>query len=120
MKRLRYADVYNGAYKRSVVVRCSNLSEFVERTLKRFRKNPVHHVAVPRYVKTLLHTQSIATRHLPESCNSLQWALAVTRFIERRAARLIAATFLHYMYCPSGPWLRRQLCQLQGSGFLQA
>ena len=112
MKRPRYADVYNAAFQsRSVVT-------YVRKAIKRFRQTPQHLVSVPKYVETMLRTQTIAMKNVEQSRDMLKWALALSRFIERRSARIITSQMLHYLYHPNGPWLRNHIRENRGRAFL--
>ena len=111
MKRLRYADVYHGAFLSGCV------STYVGRVVKRFRRDPVRMVHVPRYLQTMLRTQTIAHhggRAAPT--DALAWALALARLVERRAARTLTRHAIDFLYRPAGPWLRRTLLEYERSG----
>lgn len=104
MKRPRYADVYNGAF------RSPSLSHYVTSTIKRFRRAPAWYINVPLYMHKMLATQRIAERHY-EGGDRIDWALAVVNLMRRRAARILTQQALHFLYHPQGPWLRRAMAE---------
>ena len=109
----RYADVYNAAFRSGCV------STFVRHSMSRFKANPIRMVRVPRYVDRMLRTQGIGQRVHPSALawDAVAWALRVSRFVERRAARTISRSFLRYWYHPSGPWMREQLRRIEQRGW---
>lgn len=101
----RYSDVYNAAF-------CSrNLRNFVASLLRDFEAAPMSHARVPRYLSTMLETQSIAQNATLRVEISPQ-SLTLSRFIEARAARRIVRQALHHLYKPNGWFVRSAQCEL--------
>lgn len=90
----RYADLYNAAFA------TKNLRRFVRQALVDFEREPMTRVRTPRYVHTLLSTQTIGQKASDERVPYR--SVALMQFIERRAARLIGAHILEFLYRPGG------------------
>jgi len=95
----RYSDVYNAAF------RSKNLRNFVASLLRDFEAAPMSHARVPRYLSTMLETQSIA-QSVATLVEISPQSLALSRFIEVRAARRIVRQALHHLYKPDGWFVR--------------
>ena len=104
ISKKRYSDVYNAAYLCGKDAR--GLANFVLSMLKDFEAAPVPHARIPQYLQTMLDTQSIGLNASPRIEVSSQ-SLALSRFIEARAARLIVFHALHHLYKPNG-WFERR------------
>jgi hypothetical protein len=111
--KFKYADLYNSAYRAAYRHGPnSKLGPFVARLIERFRAAPVQLCAVPRQVRTLLRTQSIAQASVARGdvrTSEVEHSIALVCFIERRAARIIASWVLHMIYRPGGAYIRERL-----------
>ena len=69
----------------------------------------MYHARVPQYLWTMLDTQSIGQTVSPrvEVSSVSSRSLALSRFIEKRAARQIVRHVLHHLYKPNG-WFERR------------
>lgn len=108
-KRSRYADVYNAAYERR-----ADLHDFVSGLLREFALHPAHHVRLPHHVKTMLATQTIG-RDAHTAVVASQ-SLALSDFVERRAARCISRWALRHLYKPGGWFVTQRLCVWKEGG----
>ena len=95
--------MYNAAYWSKNGPR--GLTNFVVTMLRDFEASPMSHARVPQYLWTMLNTQSIA-QNLTQPVHVSPQSLALSRFIEKRAARQIARHALHHLYKPNG-WFQR-------------
>lgn len=103
-KRIRrYSDLYHAAFI-SRTTTGDSMREFVHRVLRDFSRAPHAQVRVPRYVHTLITSQSIAEGVRDVVVPTKSWALM--QFIEKRAARLIKARALEFLYRPTGWFVR--------------
>lgn len=115
MKRPRYHDVYNEAFNHK-----KTLAGYVEELLQSFHGAPQRLLHVPRYLDTMLRTQAIAHRDDGRLDRRSIWhAMRVSRFVQRRAARIITRQALHCIYRPDGPWLRKCVKQHLEDGLLR-
>lgn len=99
-----YSDVYNAAYRSKNGPR--GLANFVVSMLRDFEAAPMSNARVPQYLRTMLDTQSIA-QNLIQPVHVSPQSLALSRFIEKRAARQIVRHALHHLYKPNG-WFQRR------------
>ena len=100
-RRLRYADIYNSAY------RSKSLTAYIRKAMGRFRSSPANHVYVPQHIHRMVCTQSIVTHRQNVQVTDIDWALSVSTFMRRRAARIITQQALHFIYHPGGSWMRK-------------
>lgn len=113
MKRPRYADVYDEAFA------SSSVGDFVEHSIKQFRREPLHYLHVPSYIDTMFRTQSLAHRSSAGAPQDIiAWALAVSSFMRRRAARTITTRALMFLFRPGGPWMKRCMVEYTRNGLL--
>ena len=96
--------MYNAAY-RSRLATCG-ISNFVSTMLRDFEAAPMSHARVPQYLRTMLDTQGIA-HDLRPTVEISPRSLALSHFIEERAARRIVRHTLHHLYKPNG-WFERR------------
>ena len=96
--------MYNAAYRSRRAPR--GLSNFVSTMLRDFEAAPMSHVRVPQYLRTMLDTQSIA-HDVRTTVQVSPRSLALSHFIEERAARRIVRHVLHHLYKPNG-WFERR------------
>lgn len=107
----RYADIYNDAYR----FRAADLGNFLHSILLHFKRAPLQDIRLPTYVLTLVTTQSmaekcVAAKEVPSAL--LDWSLRLVRFMEKRAARIITHSALHFLYRAGGPYMRRQVARM--------